>query len=244
MWSAVVLLALVSTVDPVRVGITAMLISRPRPMANLLVYWLGLMTVGIGIALVALLVLPEYILPVSQALSSAASHPVVPPIQIAFGILALPAAVVLGARAWTPQPTPVPVGAPDPPGALLPPGPGKASRLSWPALLGGKWGNSLGIAFAAGLFSATPPLEYCLVLLAIVASGAAIGTQISAVAVFAVIAFAIAEIPLLSYLVAPARTRHVVMKMHTWVSVFRMRIIAIALGVFALMMLAHGTMAI
>jgi hypothetical protein len=47
MWSAVLFLSLVVAMDPVRVGITALLLSRPRPVINLYDFWLGGITAGI-----------------------------------------------------------------------------------------------------------------------------------------------------------------------------------------------------
>ncbi|MDY6811679.1 MAG: GAP family protein [Actinomycetota bacterium] len=250
MWGAVVILAVIAILDPVRVGITAILMSRSRPMANLLVYWLGLMATGIGVAVFVLLVLPQHVLPFTEALRSATHHPVVAPTQIAFGLLAVPVAAVIAKRAWARRVEPaalVGAGAPTPsalidaaPGLDEAPRPTGISRLSWPALLNGARGNSLGVAFAAGLFSATPPLEYCLVLLAILASGAALGTQISAVFVFALIAFAVAEIPLVSYLVAPSKTLFVVERLQLWMREFRGRIWAVAFAVFGALMMFQG----
>ena len=47
MCSAVFVLSLLVAMDPVRIGITALLLSRPRPMLNLFVFWLGGMAAGI-----------------------------------------------------------------------------------------------------------------------------------------------------------------------------------------------------
>lgn len=240
MWGIVVLLALVSILDPIRVGITAILISRPRPMANLLVYWLGLMAMGLGIAIPVLLLLPDRIYPVTEAVVSATESPVVPPLQIAFGVLAVPVAAYLILRSWARRSAKVPTAVAADPLTLQATPPVGTSRFSWPALLGGRWGNSLGVAFAAGMFSATPPLEYCLVLLAIVASGAAVPTQITAILVFVVIAFAVAEIPLVSYLASPTWTRSVITRLQHWMREFRARITATALGVFGVFMFVQG----
>jgi hypothetical protein len=59
MWSAVFLLSVVVAMDPVRIGITALLLSRPRPVLNLLVFWLGGMAAGITVAVVVLLFLRD-----------------------------------------------------------------------------------------------------------------------------------------------------------------------------------------
>ena len=53
-------LSLLAAIDPVRIGITALLISRPRPMLNLVALWVGGMAAGIVAALGALLFLRDF----------------------------------------------------------------------------------------------------------------------------------------------------------------------------------------
>ncbi len=60
MSSAVLVLSLLVALDPVRIGITALLISRPRPMLNLFAFWLGGMAAGIATALIVLLFLRDF----------------------------------------------------------------------------------------------------------------------------------------------------------------------------------------
>ena len=62
MCSAVLVLSVVAAMDPVRIGIAALLISRPRPMLNLLAFWLGGMAAGIAAPLVVLLFLRDFTL--------------------------------------------------------------------------------------------------------------------------------------------------------------------------------------
>jgi Sap, sulfolipid-1-addressing protein len=57
MCSAVFVLSLLVALDPVRIGIVALMISRPRPMRNLLAFWLGGMVAGMTVALIVLLYL-------------------------------------------------------------------------------------------------------------------------------------------------------------------------------------------
>jgi len=252
MWSAVLVLALVSAVDPVRIGITLLLIGRERPVANLLAYWLGLMAAGVGLAVIALMFLPGVVRPVTEFVVAAAEKPVIPPLQIAMGLLAIPVAVVIAMRARR-RTLVAPVSeVADPVSAMAfaaaaTPAASAASgkrsllsRLSWPALFSGRWGNSAAMAFAAGLFSATPPLEYCFAILAIAASGAAIGTQVCAAVVFSLVSFAIAEIPLVGYLASPVKTKAIVARMHDWIGTYRRPIFACILGLFGVLMLASG----
>jgi Sap, sulfolipid-1-addressing protein len=56
-WSTVLGLALLVTVNPVRLGVILLVISRPRPVQNLFAYWVGSLMVGIPSFLVPLMVL-------------------------------------------------------------------------------------------------------------------------------------------------------------------------------------------
>ena len=68
-------------------------------------------------------------------------------------------------------------------------------------------GRSLWTAGVAGLAMALPSIDYLAVLALIAGSGAAASAQFGALLVFNVVAFTFVEIPLVSYLVAPERTR-------------------------------------
>jgi hypothetical protein len=68
-------------------------------------------------------------------------------------------------------------------------------------------GQSLWVAFLAGLWAGPGPhVEMVGALSVILASGAAANTQAAAVAAYAIVSFAFAEIPLTNYLLAPANT--------------------------------------
>ncbi len=105
MCSAVLVLSLLVALDPVRIGIMALLISRPRPMLNLLAFWLGGMAAGIATALLVLFFLRDFTLSLMREVDSASSSPIVAGIQVAIGVLA----VLIAARLWARQRAPVPV---------------------------------------------------------------------------------------------------------------------------------------
>jgi len=236
MWGAVLLFGIAAAHDPVRIGIMALLISRPRPMSNLLAYWFGLMATGFGAALAALFLLHDFLVPVVRLAHSIAAHPVVPPIQVALGVLAMPRSLRQNAYALMPAGDQITqaVGPTKPPTFLsrlaLP-------RLSWTAVLEGK---SLGMPFVAGLCTSTQLLEFWGAMLVILASGAAAGTQVAAALVFTLVAYTITEIPLVTYLVSPAKTQSVVMGMHGWLIGHRRPIAATALGAIGAMLFAKG----
>ena len=89
MSSAVLVLSLVVAMDPVRIGITAFLISQPRPMLNLFVFWLGGMAAGIATALVCACFLRDSALSIMREVVSSSSTPIFADIQVAIGVLAV-----------------------------------------------------------------------------------------------------------------------------------------------------------
>jgi hypothetical protein len=244
MWGAVLLFAIAAAQDPVRIGIMVLLISRPRPLSNLLAYWFGLMATGFGAALAALFLLRDFLVPVVRLTHSIASQPAVPPIQLALGVLAISVAGVLAAPrsvrraayALTPAGDPIaptiePTKTPTVLSRVALP------RLSWTAVLEGR---SLGMPFVAGLCTSTQLLEFWGAMLVILASGVAAGTQVAAALVFTLVAYIITEIPLVTYLVSPAKTQAIVMGMHGWLRAHRRPIFAWAMGAVGAMMIAKG----
>jgi hypothetical protein len=237
MWGTVLVFALLAAVDPVRIGIAVLLISRSRPMLNLLVFWLGNMATGIGAALIALFLLGNHIVPITRAVTSAFTSPVVPSIQIVLGLLLLPTAAVVAVRSVR-QAARVAVPCGDPSGLMSQPkAPAVFSRLSWTALLQGR---SVRPAFVAGLCSATPPLEYWAAVLAILASGAAAGARVAAAVMFALVAYVITLIPLISHLASPAKTQAVVLELQRWIGAHRGQVFAVILGVGGVLMITSG----
>jgi hypothetical protein len=240
MWGTVLLLALMAAADPVRLGIAVLLISQPRPMLNLLVFWLGGMATGIAAAIGVLLLLRDFATTVVQYVESTAASGTVRQIQIASGVLALLIAAVIAVGFSARQRARVPDR--DPSGLVLQrsqPGTLTAFSRLWGRALDARDGGLLWVAFVAGLGSATPPV-YPVAVAAILASGAAIGTQVSAAVVFTVVAFAVVEIPLVSYLATPAKTQAVMLQLHNWVRARRRWILAVLLAVTGVFLVATG----
>lgn len=243
MWAAILFFAFAAAQDPVRIGIMALLISRPRPMSNLFVYWLGLMVTGYGAALAALFSLHDLLLPVMRVVNSIAAHPAVPPIQIALGVLAISAAAVLAASSLVHQTADALM--PDGDSsivALQPKTPTVFSRLplprmSWTALLDR---GSLRMPFVAGLCTSTQLVEFWGAMLVILASGTGAGTRIVAALIFTLVAFAVIEIPLVSQLISPAKTQVVVTHVHDWLRARRRPIFIFLLSVIGVLMVAKG----
>lgn len=242
MWAAVVFFAFTAAQDPVRIGIVALLIARPRPLLNVFAYWVGLMVTGFGAALAALFLLHDVLLPVTRVVTAAAESPVVPPIQIVLGVLALSAAAMLAApssvrqAAYALRPgsdsSPL-VEEPKPPGMLA----SLWARLSWTGLLEGR---SLGMAFVAGLCTSTQIVEFWGAMMVIIASGKGAATQIAAALLFTLLAFTIIEIPLVSSLIAPHRTQALMMRLHDGLRTHRRPILAVLLCLMGIVMVTSG----
>jgi hypothetical protein len=246
----VLVLALSMATDPVRLGVTLLLVSRPRPILNLLVYWLGAMFVGVTAAVVVLTMMRDFAPALLQNLSSLAATPVVRHAQIAVGVLALLSAALitsgLPARQRLPVPVavevPVPVGIGGDPSSLLrqPSTPTGISQLLGRArgVLGGE---SLWVALAAGLGTGPAPLEYLVALTAILAAGGEIGTQISSAVVFNVVMLAVCEVALVSYLATPTRTLAIIDQLNNWVRIHRRRILSLMIGVAGVCLVVTGS---
>jgi Sap, sulfolipid-1-addressing protein len=234
--SAVFLLSLFAALDPVRIGITTVLISRPKPMLNLLTFWLGGMVTGIGAALAVLLCLRDVTLSVIRVVVASANHPAVAYLQVTVGVLAVSCAALLLARLSARHRSPAPAAAGESSVLLLDP-PRPTRR---PSLRGRIESGSWAVAFIAGAALATPPVEYMAAILAIVASEPATAGQLGAALMFTVIAFTVVEVPLITYVTAPARTLAVVQRLNGWISERRQAIPGLVVGAIGFMLLMSG----
>ncbi|MDD4868040.1 MAG: GAP family protein [Mycobacterium sp.] len=238
MWGFVLWMALIAAPDPVRLGIAILLISRPRPLLNLFAFWLGGMATGVVGGLGALLLLRDTLPGMVHDMTSTMARLTGGHIQLVVGVLALSVAAVTATGAAR-----RPARAPASGGAALaaqpwPKTPTALSRLLSHArnALGG--GNPW-VAFVAGLGSATPPVQYLAALTAILASGAALGTQLGAAVAFTMVTFVLVEIPLVSYLVAPAKTEAMTQQLHNWMRAHARRLVPISAGVLGVAMMAQ-----
>jgi Sap, sulfolipid-1-addressing protein len=93
MWSSVVVLALLAALNPVRLGLVLLVVSRPRPVQNLLAFWIGCLAASIAILLVPLIAL--HVTPMFRSLVQDLASPAtlasstVRHIQVGMGVLTL-----------------------------------------------------------------------------------------------------------------------------------------------------------
>ncbi|MBI3689750.1 MAG: GAP family protein [Mycolicibacterium aromaticivorans] len=235
MWGIVSLLGLSVAADPLRIGIAMLLTSRPRPLVNLVAFWLGSLVAGIVVALGALVVFPDLVsealrVVVSWIASLTGGHA-----RLIVGIIALCVAVASAVRSVR-RPL---VAAKQ---TLQ-----KADRAAQPSIsrvalrtrellrTGRPW-----VSFAAGLSQGPAPVEYLAAISVIHASGAAIGTQVAASVTFTVAMLAAVEVLLVSFVLKPAQTRSILANARDCSQRYRQHITTVAAGVLGIAMMVGG----
>jgi hypothetical protein len=234
----VLMLALWTAIDPLRLGIAALLTSRPRPMHNLFAYWFGTMAQGLT-AITGLLILLHIFAPTfTQTMSAALASCTARHVKIAIGLFALPVAALIAVN-FSARWARVPMAGGDPSAQVLPSRPTAFARL-FGRVQDLLEGGSLWVAFVVGLGHGPAAEAYPVILAVIAASGEAIGTQVSATIIFMVGMLAVVEIPLVCSLAAPARTQTVMLQLHDWMRTRRRRILAAMLAFIGVMLVTTG----
>jgi hypothetical protein len=207
MWITILVMAIAVSMEPFRVGMTALMLNRPRPVLQLLAFLLGGFTMGTTVGLVVIFAFRPGLL--------GSAHFTLPKVQILIGVLAVLMAALLASGVMP-----------------MPRVPERARALAH--------GPSLWVAGVAGLGIALPSIDYLAVLAVIIASGAAHSTQVGALLVFNVVAFALVELPLLAYLLAPDRTRASMAALNDWIRSRRRRGAAAVLVAVGCVLLVAG----
>jgi hypothetical protein len=210
---SLLVMAFAVSLEPFRIGMTVLMLNRPRPMLQLLAFLCGGFAMGITVGLVVLFALRRRLL--------GSTYFTLPKVQILIGVLALVVAAVSAAGAVT---------------GWSAPRPQKFTKLTQHLLNS----RSLWIAGLAGLGIALPSVDYLAALAVILASGAAAMTQVAALLMFNVVAFALVEIPLLAYLLAPQTTRTSMAALNDWIRSRRRVEVAVLLAAVGCVLLAVG----
>jgi hypothetical protein len=232
-------MGLLISLDPVRIGVMLLIISRPRPAQNLVACWLGWMISGVAELLVPLLVLHST--PRFSTFANDLANPATPAgaiarrIEFGVGVLALSIAVVMTMRSLARRRvhlnSPTAISRPMGHAQDAPADDGSAIRR----LLGrahNAWENgSIWVALVVGLGWGVPPSAVVFGLGVIATSEAAIGAQVSAVIAFVVGMLAVVEVVLVGYLAAPAKTQAVLQQLHDLVRPRRQQVLV---AIFAL----------
>jgi hypothetical protein len=210
---SILVMAFAVSLEPFRIGMTVLMLNRPRPVLQLLAFLCGGFAMGITVGLVVLFALRRRLL--------GSTYFTLPKVQILIGVLALLVAAVLAALTFT---------------GRFGSGAEKLAPLAQRLLNG----RSLWIAGVAGLGIALPSADYLAALAVILASGAAAMAQVGALLMFNVVAFALVEIPLLAYLLAPQTTRTSMAALHDWIRSRRRVEVATLLAAVGCVLLAVG----
>jgi hypothetical protein len=255
------------TVNPVRLAIILVVLSRPRPMRNLLAYWVATAIAGFFYLLTPLVVLHYTGASSSFAkdVTDSTASPVGQRIAIGLGALLLVVAVLMAVR-FVAAATPSRAGR-----HTTQAGSGSAStstRTIDPATLpiisrlrsrasdgtsdGTSWGRRLlnrareawqngspWIAFVVGLV--VMPADGVLWALAlIVTSGDALGTQLAAAIVFVFAALAIEEVILVSNVLAPEKTEAALRRFHNFAVAHHQKFTAGILALVGISLIVQG----
>ncbi|OBK41730.1 hypothetical protein A5658_17750 [Mycobacterium sp. 1245111.1] len=216
MLATVLIMALAVSVEPFRIGMTVLMLNRPRPALQLFAFLCGGFAMGTTVGLIVLFVFRRILL--------GHSFVTVPRVQLLIGLLVLCIAAIVALDLW---------------GRLGP----RSAQLTQPATKLLK-GDSLSVAGIAGLSIALPSVDYLGALAVILASGAAALTQVAVLVAFNVVAFALVEVPLVAYLLAPNWTARAVTRLHEWIQSRRRRDVAIVLAVIGCVFVAAGAVGI
>jgi Sap, sulfolipid-1-addressing protein len=244
MWTFVLMLGVGLAIDPVRLGLTVVMMSQRRPIRNLLAFWGGGMLAGVGIGIAVLLLMGESALVAIRAVGSAISElrsaTVIfdgPRLQIIGGTMLLITLVMSERRARAAARVPVASGTGS---TLVREGPSRNPFVRLGAIAQNLMNcDNVWPAFLIGL-SSFPPYEGVVLLGIIMASGTAIGTQFGALMVFFLILLAAVEIPLVAYLVTPDKTLAAMLKAQDWLRAYRRQIGQVIVGVTGAVFLVGG----
>lgn len=207
MWITLLVMAVAVSLEPFRIGMSVVMLNRPRPQLQLAAFLTGGFLMGLAVGAVVLLVLQSQ-LPDSTRFT-------LPMVQIVIGGCALLAAAVIGVTKGKPRTVP-----------------------DWVRKL--LDGQSLWVAGIAGLGIALPSVDYLAALAVIGAADVSSGTRLTALLVFNVVAFALVEIPLIAYLLAPERTRATLTGFNDWLRAQGRRAVAALIAMVGVVLLAVG----
>lgn len=235
MWATVFLLALwMATNDPVRMIIATFLVTRERPLPNLVAYWVGGAGAGIVVSIAVIFFLRDLAAPIMYSVTSTVQDLTGGYVRIALGVIALMFAAKIAAQMLRRQPVGVPMDAVSPSAVavqsrsplleqvrmvlerLTPPAISRLSARIWQALGSG----SPRVSFVAGIMTALPPIEHQAALTTILASHEGLGAQLGAAIMFVLVVMATLEVVLVSYVLSPMRTKNGIARLQNFTRTF------------------------
>lgn len=265
MWGPLLALALLVTINPIRIAIILLVLSRARPMANLLAYWIGAGLVGSFYLVVALIVFhsTSASAPLANQFTQHSPSPTVQRITVGLGMLLVLLALLMalhsvtrerraraltartgGAHASAPMPDPSTIPIPlisrlmRPVDVWPPEGKFRIRQLLGRAQVAWQQGSPW-ISFVFGLL--VMPIDGVLFALAlIITSGATLGVQIGAAIAFIIGHLAVEEVILVSNIVAPAKTQGGLRRLHDWSHAHHRKFMAAILALVGASLIFRG----
>lgn len=244
MWTIVIITGLGMAIDPVRIALAIVIMSQRRAFRNLMAFWLGGVAMGLAIGLSAFVLMREFTLGALHFVGDTFTYIRTTTVifmggrlHIAIGLLALLMLALMTKRARAT--------------ARLNAGGGHTVTLveERPSNLFQRMGartqeilsgDRLWPAFFVGLSSSFPPYEGWVIVTVILASGAAVTTQFSALMVFMLLVLAVVEIPLVCYLAVPAKTYAVMERIQDWLRTYRLQITQTIVGFTGVILIFQG----
>jgi hypothetical protein len=234
MWTMIIILALALNLEPNRLGIIGLLLLRPDPIRQLLVFLCSSFLTSSAAGLIILFIANR-----SSALKGDSSSAVM---QIGMGTLALIVAAVLFTNIRLPggkdraasaaAASGESAGVPSSGLALVDNFTKRAGRLVH--------GRSLWFAGALGVGIALPSVDFIALLLLVAGSGEPPKVQVTALFTFLAVANTILLIPIFSYVFAKERTVRVLGNLRSWVLARSRRDYAVLLAGAGTLMIAVG----
>jgi len=234
----VILLGLTVSIEPTRLGLIALLLTRPRPIRHLIVFQLTGLTISLTVGFTVLFVFHHSFFGHSNVSPA--------PLQIAFGVVLLLLAAVLASNIpldrFSRQKVPSSGGADDPAAPAATPAPTTRRGHLLRRVRRFLKGESSALSASIGAATAMPSIDYFVLLAIIIASKAPALEQALALLTFLLLAGAGASIPLLSFIVAPEKTRVWVQNLSTWIRRRTRKQAGLFVGVVGALLIAIGVL--
>jgi hypothetical protein len=234
MWTTVIILALALNLEPNRLGIIGLLLLRPEPIRQLLVFLCSNFVVNAATGLGILFFVNR-----GSVLKGDTSSAIM---QIGMGTLALLVAAVLFTNVRLPGSKTRATGATAPTGeSAAVPSSGLALVDNFTKRAGRLvQGRSLWFAGTLGVAIALPSVDFVALLLLIASSGESFKVQTTALFTFLIVANTILLIPMIGYFAAREKTIRILENLRSWVLSRSRRDYAVLLTIAGALMFTVG----
>ena len=213
MWTTVLVLAIAVNFEPTRIGLVPLMLSRQRPVLQLIAYLCGNVTMALTFGLLVLFVFERS--PLGTSTSSGGRA------QIIIGVIALAVAAALMLKSLHSSRNRKRLDAnaaktaqQDPAGATIPRTVDRMTKLVRSVF---QRGNSPWLSGLVGVGVGLPSVDYLALLVVIATSRTSPPEQAAALITFLVIGNAVVTIPLISYLLRPQQTLEKLDKLGAWI---------------------------